>query len=65
MSARAHDAALPFGEPHPDEADTQPIPLGTALRVRVTPEVLLYVVLAVLALVLRVGALDRAPRSPR
>ena len=61
MSARAPDAALPFGEPYPDEADTQPIPLGAALRVRVTPEALLYVALAVLALVLRVGALDRAP----
>ncbi len=61
MSARASDAALPFGEPYPDEADTQPIPLGAALRVRVTPEALLYAALAVLALVLRVGALDRAP----
>ncbi|MEP0762574.1 MAG: hypothetical protein HRF48_07530, partial [Chloroflexota bacterium] len=61
MSARAHEAALPLGEPHADETDTQPIPLGAALRVRVTPEALLYVALAVLALVLRVGALDRAP----
>jgi len=61
MSARSREATLPFGEPHPDEADTQPIPLGAALRVRVTPEALLYVALAALALVLRVGALDRAP----
>lgn len=61
MSARAREAALPLGEPHADETDTQPIPLGAALRVRVTPEMLLYVALAVLALVLRAGALDRAP----
>jgi len=64
MSARSREATLPFGEPHPDEADTQPIPLGAALRVRVTPEALLYVALAALALVLRVGASARwiAPR---
>lgn len=53
--------ALPLGEPLRDDADTQPFRVGAKPVARVTPEALIYVALALLALVLRVAALDHAP----
>ena len=61
MNAHVSDAALPLGEPLREDDDTQPILAGAWPGVRVTPEALIYVALALLALMLRVAALDHAP----
>jgi hypothetical protein len=61
MDAQVDGAALPLGEPLRDDTDTQPILVGAWPGVRVTPEALIYVALAILALILRMAALDHAP----
>ncbi len=54
-------ASLPLEEPPYDDADTQPVDAEQMIQVRVTLEALVYIALAVLALVVRLGALDRVP----
>lgn len=61
MNARVNSAALLPEQPPRDKSDTQPVLVGAVPGVRVTPEALLYVGLALLALLLRVAVLDRAP----